>query len=381
MLHAYDEHGRLTTIYQNSPAVLKKLKKNAEFFCPTCNETLIIRFGRKVTPHFAHLPSSTCEVKSRGESTYHEGGKWLLYQWLNNQGYQVVVEPYLSEINQRPDILLTIDGKKAAIELQCASIPAKDVMNRTQGYRKAGIFPLWILGRNQLKRKGKYILQLDQFHKEMIYSFQSQYCMYYLDVEGKAIITAGQIRGASLTTSFSTFQTTPLPHIKFPHLFKPSYSSIHPFYLMWEKQMYQFRTVYRNAASMSKERNWRQMLYLRGYHYSLIPSACYLPVRNQQFCEEAPYVWQSRFILQYYMPRSIGDVITFPHKYLRSAVNAGQSDSIYKEYLLQLGKLGYVEEREGNWIKKREILFHTHSEKAVKEDKQIMNKLKLKQEF
>ncbi|GGF15373.1 hypothetical protein GCM10010954_12510 [Halobacillus andaensis] len=376
MFHAYDKSGKLTALYQYSFSALEKQRKTSSFYCPVCKETLMIRAGQKITPHFAHFPTSTCEVNQRGESEYHETGKLLLYQWLYRQGYEIEVEPFLSEINQRPDLLLTHNKKKIAIELQCATIPPDDVLKRTAGFQEAGIFPLWILGRNQLKQKGRYIIQHEQFHKSMVYLFQKQYCMYFLDVNAQAMTTVHQLNSSSVRSSFASFQTFPLQTIRFPQLFKPSLSSFHPFYSMWEKQQYQFRTHYRKRVG-SIERQWRQFLYLKGLHFSLIPSVCYLPVKSQLFLSEAPYVWQTRFILQHYMPKANGDVITFPKRSVESAVNS-TSSLLYNEYMELLQQLGYVNRTtQQEWVKGHDIHFHDHIDQAVAEDRRVVNELKL----
>ncbi|WP_431800149.1 competence protein CoiA [Halobacillus andaensis] len=376
MFQAYDQHGNLITIYQESISKIEKLKNESLFYCPACKEVLLIRYGQKVTPHFAHFPTSTCEIKQRGESNYHATGKWLLYRWLQGQGYDVAVEPYLQEIKQRPDLLLNHNNKRAAIEFQCASIPMKEVLKRTQGYHQEGVFPLWILGRNQLKRKRKQVLQLEQFHKAMIYSFQNQYCMYFFDVNAQSMIMTQQLLGSSSGTTFAVFKDFPMKTTPFSRLFNPSHSSLHPFYSVWEKKVYQFRTLYKPQAG-SVERQWRQLIYLHGFHFTLIPSVCYIPVKSQLFCSEAPYVWQTRFLLEYYMPKAIGEVITFPHKFLNSSVNDKAGISLYEEYLFQLNHQGYVRRSvNGQWVKKKEIVFHNHVEEAVKEDRKVLIRLK-----
>ncbi|MFG6149449.1 competence protein CoiA [Halobacillus sp. B23F22_1] len=374
MFHAYDENGKLTSLYHYSLSTLEKVRKNSSFFCPVCKENLMIRAGQKITPHFAHFPTSTCEI-NRGESVYHEAGKRLLYQWLHGQGYQIEVEAFLPEIQQRPDLLLKHNKKRIAIEFQCATIPSGEVLKRTAGFRKAGIFPLWILGRNQLNQKGIYLVQHEQFHKSMVYFFQKQYCMYFLDVNAHAMTTVHQLNSTSVRSSFAFFQTSPLQAIRFPQLFKPSLTSFSPLYSMWEKQLYQFRTHYRKRVG-SIESQWRQLLYLKGHHFSLIPSVCYLPVRSQLFLGEAPYVWQTKFILQHYMPRAIGDVITFPKRSIQTAVNS-RSSLLYDEYLELLQQLGYVHRtRQQEWVKKRNICFHGNIDQAIAEDRRVVNELK-----
>ncbi|MFC7062804.1 competence protein CoiA [Halobacillus seohaensis] len=376
MFYANDENGTLTSIYQKPKSTLQQLKKQTTFYCPICNEALIIRLGNTMTPHFAHLPSSQCEMKQRGESDYHDSGKWLLYQWLKNQGYDVKVEAYVPEIKQRPDLLFTVNDKRIAVELQCATIPTDQVESRTKGYHAEGIFPLWILGSNQLQRKGKYQISNHSFHKSLLYSFHNQYRMYFLDVTAETIVIVNRIIGSSATNSFATFKKLPLTKLRFPQLFTPTNSSLTPFYKMWEQQMYRYRTLYKKDTG-SKERQWRQYVYLKGFHFSLIPSFCFLPVKSQSMVFDQPYMWQTRFIIDHIMSKQNGERITVPKIPSQATANL-YVPKVIEEYLLILEELEIVYRQDKQtWVKMQDIVFHKTVEEAVSEDHRVINKLKL----
>lgn len=48
---------------------------NGPFFCPACQQELLLKQGRKVVTHFAHQPDATCEYTNEGESEEHRLAK------------------------------------------------------------------------------------------------------------------------------------------------------------------------------------------------------------------------------------------------------------------------------------------------------------------
>ncbi|UOR13121.1 competence protein CoiA [Halobacillus amylolyticus] len=371
MLYAYDDNGKLSSLYQLSKQRIEQLRKEKTYFCPTCKESLQIRSGRLHTAHFAHFPSSNCERKHQGESEYHESGKWLLYQWLTHQGYDVELEFFLKETNQRPDLFFTVGDKRIAIEFQCSTIPPEIIEKRTKSLNEAGIFPLWIIGKNQYRQKGKHQLLHTTFHRSLMYYFHSNFCMYYLDVKAQTIIIADHIQGSSTTLCYANPRFYSLKSVTFPQLFTsvpyPSFSYLN----IWEKSMYHLRTTYHRRVG-SEELQWRQYLYLKGKHFSLIPSVCFLPVPSQSIYHVKAYMWQTRFILDHFMEKPIGDVINNEQKVRCKTINQYQANPI-QEYILMLGKLGFVKKTgEGEWVKLKEIQFPTHIDQALEEDKRVM---------
>ncbi|MFC7321222.1 competence protein CoiA [Halobacillus campisalis] len=375
MFYAYNENGKLSSLFQEPASVLQQLKKESSFYCPTCKEPLIVKSGSSTTPHFAHFPSSTCEIKNRGESEYHESGKWLLYKWLSSQGFKVEVEKFLPGIQQRPDLLFIVNSKKVAVEFQCATIPVSVIQKRTEGFRKEGIFPLWILGKNQLKRKGEFNLILNGLHKSIVYKIHGQYRMYFLDVNAKAIIETHTLGSYSSSKHFAAFKNYRLHSSSFPQLFTPSVSSVESLYPLWEQVLYRYRTIYRKHAS-SREKQWRQSLYLKSLHYSLIPSLCYLPVQGQVLAKVEPYIWQTRFITDSFCHTKIGEVITFTEIETISTVNE-ESPNVLQEYMDVLEKFDIVTRMsDKGWIKLKEVLFHNNVHEAISEDRWVVSKLK-----
>lgn len=130
----------------------KKLKRQ-DYFCPICGEPVVLRAGKVKMAHFAHCKNTNC-ASSEGETQEHLLGKKQLYHWTAKKGLRPRYEVYLSEIQQRPDILLSKeDGTQIALEFQCSPLSIERLMQRNQGYKQLHIQVWWILGAPYLKRK------------------------------------------------------------------------------------------------------------------------------------------------------------------------------------------------------------------------------------
>ena len=124
-------------------------KDNQKYYCPICKEELILKRGNINAPHFAHFKNSQCVIAMEdGESNEHLIGKEQLLNFIDKRNTHV--EKYLSEINQRPDLMY----QKLAFEFQCSPISRKRLAERIAGYHKLHMKSLWILGSNYRKRFG-----------------------------------------------------------------------------------------------------------------------------------------------------------------------------------------------------------------------------------
>ncbi|AOV08451.1 competence protein CoiA [Sporosarcina ureilytica] len=126
---------------------LRELRKHESFFCPQCNEKVLLKVGDIVIPHFAHQQDRLCRsMFSEGESMEHLLGKQQLYEFLQQSNHlDVQLEPYFKKIAQRPDLLVTTTSEVIPIEFQCSQIPLRHIAERTEGYMNAGMNPIWIL--------------------------------------------------------------------------------------------------------------------------------------------------------------------------------------------------------------------------------------------
>nr|WP_255723496.1 competence protein CoiA family protein [Sporosarcina sp. ACRSL] len=125
---------------------LRMWRQTRKFYCPQCKGPVQLKVGDIVVPHFAHRKDTACNTSfSEGESQQHLNGKRLLYQFLSAGKQEVELEPLLNNISQRPDLLVKTEEMNYPIEFQCSTIPISLLEQRTDGYRRAGLEPIWIL--------------------------------------------------------------------------------------------------------------------------------------------------------------------------------------------------------------------------------------------
>ncbi|MCA0983799.1 hypothetical protein LCL89_06975 [Halobacillus yeomjeoni] len=374
MLCALNHQGKLISLYSYTLEALEK-KRDEPYFCPICNERLQVRVGKKVIPHFAHYPKSNCS-QSRGETWEHEKGKLLLFQWLKRQGYSVRMEHYLKEIQQRPDIYLEINQKRMAIEYQCSTIPIRQVESRTESYKASGIHPLWVLGMKHFNPKTSTSMPMNSFLRTFLYYFQDHYLLYFFDTNTNRMKIASNLH--SLTPSYTTtyLHDRSLKNLRLPDLF--SFKKI-PFvnsnWRYWEKLMYTHRTQYR-AHVNAEEREFRQFLYLKGLHFSLIPSICFIPLPGQITSEQPLYNWQTKLLVNHFLDADVGETVRLNAVYNRPTINGFKPDLV-SDYLKILSELRYVRRNSHNeWVKLKHVGFYNNSEEAIKNDKMLLNILK-----
>ncbi|WP_285228680.1 competence protein CoiA family protein [Planococcus sp. ISL-110] len=122
---------------------LQEIRLREQFFCPSCQAPLLLKIGEINIPHFAHQTLSLCDNFSEPESSLHLQGKLLLYQFFQQLDFKVDLESYIPQIRQRADLLVS---GQFAIEFQCSKIPVPQLNQRSEGYRRLNIQPIWIKG-------------------------------------------------------------------------------------------------------------------------------------------------------------------------------------------------------------------------------------------
>ena len=166
MLIARNASGELIQAYQASKQKGKNLE---EYYCPACKGKLVLKNGNIMVAHFAHHQHSDCAVFSEGETLSHLKGKQLLFEKFKSEGFEVTLECWLPELQQRPDLLLVLgDGKKIAVEYQCSPIAPADLLARTKGYQRFGYEVWWICGMNYQPGSTKMTQSIYQFLKHSV---------------------------------------------------------------------------------------------------------------------------------------------------------------------------------------------------------------------
>lgn len=385
MLRAKSDEGKLVTLATLRRSEIEFLRKHHQFFCPVCHNKVIIKAGQKIVPHFAHKVKSQCPSFKRGEGVYHLKGKLLLYKWLKKQHITVRLEPYLKKINQIPDLLIKINGRYVALEFQCARTSITTIQQRNIGYKRLGIIPIWILGKNLFKRRYRQ-LHLDSFTSQFIHKFNrlTPTTIYYFCPEQKLVYIITNIFMTSSTRAIHSLRVSNLSHINFKQLFMSKKKSEKAIFKQWLKQVKRFRLTQRHYAYGS-ELKWRKWLYSKQLAIDRLPFYIYLPTELQFIMNVPPWNWQSRLCLDIINPLQVGDSFTLSQCYnmINRYMNNPQRFPLINEYispveqyLTYLQKLQLIKRTSKNsYIKQRKITIYRHIEEAIKSDNVLIKRL------
>lgn len=119
-------------------------KEQKPFYCPKCQEEVILKKGNKKIHHFAHKPPINCTY-GVGESQKHYKVKKAIYEALLKEPNcsKCELERILKGV--RPDISLKINNNYVAIEIQNSTIDISLINQRIERYNKLNIHLIWIL--------------------------------------------------------------------------------------------------------------------------------------------------------------------------------------------------------------------------------------------
>lgn len=134
---------------------LKKWASKKILLCPAYGKPYEYCHGKVKTPYFRHMDKTECEDKfSESETEEHINGKRDLYEWIKKQVgvTNAVLEGWIPETKQRPDIMFEYKGKKYVIEYQCSPI-ATEYIERHELYKASGIIDIWICGTEKYLQK------------------------------------------------------------------------------------------------------------------------------------------------------------------------------------------------------------------------------------
>lgn len=384
MLQARSRSGKLITPAMFPREKIPLLKKDT-YYCPVCKGEVILRAGERVIAHFAHVKSENCPVAG-GEGVYHERGKLTLFQWLRKQGIPVELEKYLPEIQQRPDLLFRLKTKTVAIEYQCSIISHEEILNRTNGYRNAGIYVLWLLGEKLMRRRGSQSLYIDSFTQTAIHKFNPNYplTLFYFCPINYHFIKFQDFTFTRKNYASGKLTVNHLHNIKLKDLLKAEFIHKPSFATIWKQEKKRFRLM-RRARLYGMELKWRRWLYEKGLHLEQLPSVIHLPVPSSYLLKYSNWIWQSWLVLDIILPRPIDGLITLEEcirRVRRAMVPENHfplietSTNPILEYIHLLCTLGILEQISNTSFKKlKNILIHEKVEIALQEDYHLIDQL------
>ncbi|WP_274309254.1 competence protein CoiA [Solibacillus daqui] len=298
MLVAHNENKQLFVLHrQFSRDELQLLKKQQQFFCPQCNEPLQLKIGQIRIPHFAHFHNSECDnLFSERESEAHLLGKQHLYELFEKLQLSPILEPFLPQIQQRPDILIEHHNRLFAIEFQCSQLALGLFTSRTKGYLEVNVTPIWIVHTPFEKLKGLGIqkIKINQTMSQYLLQNNGQRYLMTYDVKQELFYYISNITHLKKTQYIGQVHRIPLKQQQFPFLI-PSKISLEKFDQLFSLIL-NFRDDYMLSRLLLSKRGVNDQFLRAIYELRLtgnrLPIFIGIPVRNTNAFEEFYVEWQ-----------------------------------------------------------------------------------------
>lgn len=281
------------------PDELQRLKKQQSFFCPQCKEQLLLKAGQIKIPHFAHRKNSECDsLFSEGESAVHLLGKQHLFQQFSNLRLSPVLEPYLPQLQQRPDLLITYKDRQYAIEFQCSPIAHASFHRRTNGYLNAKITPVWILHTpEKFKNPGIIKISINHTNAQFIQQYKKQKFLITYDVKSETFYYLSNLIHLHKLQYFAVVKPLPLSQQRFPLLVPEKVRK--PQFNLLLKNFWKYREHYIYSRLLLSKKGVNDRFFRAIYELRLtmtdLPIFLGIPVCNthafNRFCIE----WQIGF--------------------------------------------------------------------------------------
>ncbi|MEH7125134.1 competence protein CoiA family protein [Bacillus sp. JJ1773] len=371
MLVSKTEQGEWFSLASNhSHEMLRELRKCESFYCPECEERVLLKVGTIKIPHFAHEKGAVCSEKYERESEYHLKGKLALYKWLQEKGLSPQLEPYYKEIAQRPDIGFTNKGVSYAIEYQCSTIPEELFVKRTESYYHANITPIWITAGKNIKRKGHNLVALSRFDYLFVTKSSSGtwHLPAYCPVTDNLIliqhIMPVTVKHSLAQFSIMTLNSSPISNLLNPGSRRSSRLED------WIKEIRKAKNITIPLYG-SVHNKFLKELYTHSFTPSLLPPEIGLPVPHLPFIETPAVEWQSYLfmdVLKQYKSISMDQILHSFKRRVRNReikirqlpqVRKGSALMAVKEYIDLLVKIKTLQPESQNSFKMvKPIIIH-----------------------
>lgn len=391
LLTALNQDGKLITLVQSfkRKELIERLRSDV-YFCPVCQEPLILKAGNIRVPHFSHKRNAACSIlETEPESPQHLKGKKYLFDFFFKQGLNVSLEHYLPDIKQRPDLFVQTPSHSFAIEYQCSPIARSILEKRTEGYKRSGIIPIWIIGGKPYQKYQKGLFTLTDFHWSMIrykeeigqylFSFDSESLRFFL-LSNITPISLRQVSSSLLSTSYNT--------ATLPFRFPQGDNRINvPLWQQSKRRWLQNKVLYGNLVDDS----FLKSIYSSGHNPYLLPPICGLPVPFMECFYSHPIEWQFFIYQECFSKLQVGKRISVKYiiQKVQSLIKSGFISPRYFPLAHELTWKNAVEHycnvlTEWEYFKKigedlfemvKEIKIPSSTEEATKWEEEIFRKL------
>ncbi|WP_449539486.1 competence protein CoiA [Ferdinandcohnia sp. Marseille-Q9671] len=311
MFVALRENGEYISLVEKwNRSDLLDIRARESFQCPACRTSVQLKAGLKKTSHFAHVKGAVCTVSTEPESEYHLQGKRQLYEWLQAQGYDVRLEPYLSEVAQRPDLFLTTQNHRYAIEYQCSVIDYSQFKKRSDSYKKLGILPIWIIGAKWFKRLSTNSIKLSPFQWLFATSFNqiSHPSILYYCPESSQFLKVSNLFPFTSSETFGSIQLYKKKNISFMKLL--THTTHFSVESDWLRRKKNWRIRYSNYSTKHIE-SFLNALYQTHIPPAHLPAEAGLPLPTSYWFHTPPMIWQMWILLEILLPLRVGKTFFF----------------------------------------------------------------------
>lgn len=173
MLVAYGPDGNTIVAGETPLEQLQQWSRERSLHCPNCRGVVHVRGGtdKRTQVHFAHQKGE-CAWSTEAESVRHARGKVTLANWLRAQfpAATITLEERLPEPNRIADIFVAhADGRRWAIEFQCAPLDIEEWQHRHDAYRQASILDIWVIGNNRRDKQEAFIEAILTTYREVLF--------------------------------------------------------------------------------------------------------------------------------------------------------------------------------------------------------------------
>lgn len=289
MLIAANQEGELV----HSMRITKR--SGEEFRCPVCRKRVLYKAGSKRIPHFAHQREENCPGTDEPESIMHLEGKNLLYEWTVKWTEKSILEKYYHSICQRTDIEAYADGRSYAIEYQCSPISAVRLIERTIGYKKLELEPIWIFHSCFLKKQGHYLWSLTASLQSAIRHSPKgfSYLLFFDYKNPKTFILLNNLIPITKTLFFGQAESISLTEKSFPQILYPKARPILFIHEWVRKRESLIRNEWRYQGISNPLFRAFYSIGIQG----MLPSVIGIPLKSSNLFAVPPHHWQGFVIL------------------------------------------------------------------------------------
>lgn len=127
--------------------------KDESYYCPSCEEELVLRQGEIKIHHFSHMAETGCAY-SVGETQKHILMKKNIYQILQNSNHYKKIELEYKIDDKIADVyLINRSNKKIAVECQVSPLDIIEFRKKTAYYSYRDVYVLWVFSGNTVLDK------------------------------------------------------------------------------------------------------------------------------------------------------------------------------------------------------------------------------------